>query len=214
MALGYVRPARPQDAGEIARIQLATWRVAYRRLLPRHVLDRLDEAFLARQWSAAVESPPSPRHRVLVAIEQAEQSVLVGFAASGPADEQALAPEEPALPPHTAAVTDLLVEPRWGRRGHGSRLLAATVDLWREDGFATAVAWAFDGDDATRKFLTSTGWEPDGAARALDVDDMLVPQFRLHVRVPDEPVPAPPAETGPAGAPPAEAGPAQAGPAA
>ena len=37
--------------------------------------------------------------------------------------------------PGTAAVTDLLVEPRWGRRGHGSRLLAASVDLWREDGF-------------------------------------------------------------------------------
>jgi GNAT superfamily N-acetyltransferase len=79
------------------------------------------------------------------------------------------------------AFTDLLVEPRWGRRGHGSRLLAASVDLWREDGFATAVAWAYDGDPATRKFLGSAGWEPDGAARALDVDDLLVPQLRLHV---------------------------------
>ncbi|MEV1157529.1 GNAT family N-acetyltransferase [Micromonospora chokoriensis] len=190
MALGYVRPARPEDAGEIARIQLATWRVAYRRILPRHVLDNLDEAFLARRWSAAVLEPPSSAHRVLVAVEQAEQSYLVGFAASGPADGEALAPGEPAdsLGPDVAAVTDLLVEPRWGRRGHGSRLLSATVDLWREDGLSRAVAWAFDGDEATRKFLTSTGWEPDGAARALDVDDMLVPQVRLHVAVPAEPL--------------------------
>ncbi|MEV4497380.1 GNAT family N-acetyltransferase [Micromonospora arborensis] len=190
MALGYVRPARPEDAGEIARIQLATWRVAYRRILPRHVLDNLDEAFLARRWSAAVLEPPSAAHRVLVAVEQAEQSYLVGFAASGPADSEALAPGEPAdaLGPDVAAVTDLLVEPRWGRRGHGSRLLAAAVDLWREDGLSRAVAWAFDGDEATRKFLTSTGWELDGAARALDVDDMLVPQVRLHVGVPTEKV--------------------------
>ncbi|MEU8424747.1 GNAT family N-acetyltransferase [Micromonospora sp. NPDC048835] len=190
MALGYVRPARPEDAGEIARIQLATWRVAYRRILPRHVLDNLDEAFLARRWSAAVAEPPSGAHRVLVAVEQAEQSYLVGFAASGPADGEALAPGEPAdaLGPDVAAVTDLLVEPRWGRRGHGSRLLAAAVDLWREDGMSRALAWAFDGDEATRKFLTSTGWEPDGAARALDVDDMLVPQVRLHVAVPTEPL--------------------------
>ncbi|WFF03475.1 GNAT family N-acetyltransferase [Micromonospora sp. WMMD964] len=190
MALGYVRPARPEDAGEIARIQLATWRVAYRRILPRHVLDNLDEAFLARRWSAAVLEPPSGKHRVLVAVEQAEQSYLVGFAASGPADGEALAPGEPAdaFGPDVAAVTDLLVEPRWGRRGHGSRLLAAAVDLWREDGMSRAVAWAFDGDEATRKFLTSTGWEPDGAARALDVDDMLVPQVRLHVAVPTEPL--------------------------
>ncbi|MFC4145417.1 GNAT family N-acetyltransferase [Micromonospora mangrovi] len=188
MALGYVRPARPEDAGEIARIQLATWRVAYRRILPRHVLDNLDEAFLARRWSAAVQEPPSAAHRVLVAVEQAEQSYLVGFVASGPADAEALAPGEPtdALADGVVAVTDLLVEPRWGRRGHGSRLLSAAVDQWRSDGLGRAVAWVFDGDEATRKFLTSTGWEPDGAARALDVDDLLVPQLRLHVAVPAE----------------------------
>ncbi|AYF29092.1 GNAT family N-acetyltransferase [Micromonospora tulbaghiae] len=187
MAAGYVRPARPEDAGEIARIQLATWRVAYRRILPRHVLDNLDEAYLARRWGAAVQEPPSGAHRVLVAVEQAAQSYLVGFVASGPADADALAPDEPAeaLGSDVAAVTDLLVEPRWGRRGHGSRLLAAAVEHWRADGLTRAVAWAFDADAATRKFLGSTGWEPDGAARALDVDDMLVPQIRLHVAIPE-----------------------------
>lgn len=186
MALGYVRPARPEDAAEIARIQLTTWRTAYRRILPRDVLDRLDEAWLAGRWRGAVEAPPSARHRVLVAVEQAEQSYLVGFAASGPVDEQALAPGEPAdaLGPEVVAVTDLLVEPRWARRGHGSRLLAASVDLWREDGFQSAVAWAYEGDEATHQFLSSAGWQPDGATRALDVDDLLVPQMRLHVSLP------------------------------
>jgi GNAT superfamily N-acetyltransferase len=185
MAVGFVRPARPGDAAEIARIQLVTWRTAYRRLLPRHVLDRLDEAWLRDRWDAAITAPPTDRHRVLVAVEQAEQSYLVGFAASGPADEQALAPGEPAgaFGDDVVAVTDLLVEPRWGRRGHGSRLLAACVDLWRSDGFGTALAWAYEGDPATRKFLTAAGWEADGATRALDVDDMLVPQLRLHVSV-------------------------------
>ena len=182
MALGFVRPARPEDAAEIARIQLATWRTAYRRMFPAHVLASLDEAYLARGWREAIEAPPSPRHRVLVAVEQGESSATtVGFAAAGPADEHALAPEEPPLADDVAAITDLLVEPRWGRRGHGSRLLSAAVDLWREDGFGYAVAWAYEQDVATQKFLTSAGWSPDGAGRALDVDDMLVPQLRLHV---------------------------------
>ena len=186
MALGYVRPARPEDAAEIVRIQLATWRTAYRRMFPAHVLANLDEAYLARGWAEAIEAPPSPRHRVLVAVEQGESSnTTVGFVAAGPADEQALAPGEPALGDDVAAITDLLVEPRWGRRGHGSRLLAATVDLWRSDGFKGAVAWAYDADDAMKKFLASAGWEFDGASRALDVDDMLVPQLRFHVAVSD-----------------------------
>jgi GNAT superfamily N-acetyltransferase len=198
MALGYVRPARPGDAGEIARIQLATWRSAYRRFLPRHALDQLDEDWIAGRWRDAIVAPPTAQHRVLVAVEQLadalpsveatqdrlpDQSYLVGFAASGPTDEESLAPDEDhdALGKDVSSITDLLVEPRWGRRGHGSRLLSASVDLWREDGFATAVAWVYEDATATRAFLTSAGWEPDGATRALDVDDMLVPQLRLHV---------------------------------
>jgi GNAT superfamily N-acetyltransferase len=185
MALGYVRPARAAEADEIARIQLSTWRTAYRRLLPRHILDGLPQPWLAQRWRAAIEAPPSPRHRVLVALEQGGDTQLVGFTASGPADEAALAPQEqPQVLGHdVAAVTELLVEPRWGRRGHGSRLLAASVDLWHGDGFTTAVAWAYERDEATRRFLTGAGWAPDGARRALDVDDLLVPQLRLHVSV-------------------------------
>jgi GNAT superfamily N-acetyltransferase len=182
MALGFVRPARPEDAAEIARIQLSTWRSAYRRMFPPHVLANLDEAYLTRGWSEAIESAPSGRHRVLISVEQSDISTaVVGFAAAGPADEQALAPDEPPPADDVAAITDLLIEPRWNRRGHGSRLLAAVVDRWREDGFSTAWAWAYEQDKAMQKFLASAGWEPDGVGRALDVDDMLVPQVRFHV---------------------------------
>src|SRR4030095_2340825 len=107
MALGFVRPARPEAAVEIARIQLTTWRTAYRRMFPAHVLANLDEAYLARGWAEAIEAPPSSRPRVLIAVEPGEsESHVVGFAAAGPADEQALAPEEPPLADDVAAITD------------------------------------------------------------------------------------------------------------
>lgn len=186
MAVGYVRAARPDESSEIARIQIVTWRTAYRRLLPARILDQLDQEWMAKRWRAAVEAPPTQRHRVLVALEE---SHLVGFAAAGPADAEALAPDESPLGSDTVAVTDLLVEPRWGRRGHGSRLLAACVDHWRDDGFATALVWVYEADPATRGFLTSAGWEPDGARRALDVDDLLVPQLRYHTRLDVTPEP-------------------------
>lgn len=200
MALGYVRAARPDDAGEIARIQLSTWRYAYRRILPHHILDDLDVEWVTQRWQISIEAPPTPRHRVLIAVEQAEESYLVGFAASGDVDDAALAPgENPAyFGDDVVAVTDLLVEPRWGRRGHGSRLLAASADLWRADGYRTALAWVFEADAASRAFLGSAGWEPDGVARALDVDDLLVPQLRLHTDLtapPPPQTPPPPPQT-------------------
>ncbi|MEV6524165.1 GNAT family N-acetyltransferase [Longispora sp. NPDC051575] len=174
MALGFVRPARPGDATDLARIQLETWRVAYRKLVPREILAALDADTLAAHWRTAVLEPPGPRFRVLVAVEQAAEEHTVGFAAIGPADADDKVPD-------AAAFTELLVEPRWGRRGHGSRLLSAATAHWRDDGFSTALAWAFDQAPATINFLTSAGWQPDGARRALDMADVLVPQVRLHV---------------------------------
>jgi hypothetical protein len=69
MALAFVRSARPDDAAEITRVQLATWRHAYRRILPRQALDSIDSAWVTHRWRTSIEAPPSSRHRVLVAIE-------------------------------------------------------------------------------------------------------------------------------------------------
>ncbi len=170
MADVSVRPARPEDAERVARVQLSTWRTAYADLLPAEALD-VPEVQAAALWLGAVESPPSPRHRLLVALERDE---LVGFAASGPASDEVL---DPAA---TADLLTMLVEPRWGRRGHASRLVAASVEHWRGEGFTTAVAWAWERDPATRSFLTGSGWEPDGAARGLDTGPRVQRQLRFH----------------------------------
>lgn len=142
------------DVPEIARVQVETWRTGYAGLLPAGVLAEatVDRATVA--WSGAVTAPPSPAHRVLVALEQ--QSV-VGFAAFGPAPDG----------PDGGEIHTLLVEPRWGRRGHGSRLLAATVDGLRATGAARAVVWVLAGDVASDRFYRSAGWQPDGYVRTL-----------------------------------------------
>ena len=159
-----VRPARPEDALAVATVQLSTWRTAYTDLLPAPVLAAPVED-LAATWRRSVELPPSTDHRLLVALEGAE---VVGFAAYGPGEGAG------------RELTALLVEPRWGRRGHGSRLLAAVVEHWRGAGTATAETWVWDRDAATRAFLTSAGWGADGAARGLDTGETVQRQVRLH----------------------------------
>ena len=175
MADVSVRPAGPLDAERVARVQLSTWRTAYASILPADAM-AVPEEQVAALWLRAVEVPPSPRHRLLVAMERDE---LVGFAASAPAEDD----DRDAAT--TGELTALLVEPRWGRRGHGSRLLAATVDHWRGDGVTAAVAWAWERDTATRSLLTSSGWEPDGTARGLDTGPRVERQVRLHTSLAD-----------------------------
>ena len=136
----------------------------------------------AAAWTQAVAAPPTPRHHVLVALEG---NWRVGFVAFGPADD--LEPADPD-PTTTIAVGPLLVEPRWGRRGHGSRLLAATVDHARADGMTRAIAWIPEGDTSTREFLVSTGWAPDGLVRALDTGAGELREIRLHTDLTEQPV--------------------------
>jgi GNAT superfamily N-acetyltransferase len=169
-----VRPAAESDAAEIARVQEEAWRVTP--TVPAVVLDGWDAAAATRSWAAAVTSPPTPGHGVLVALDDAR---VVGFAAYGPAELADGDEPHPAGPTTELAV--LLVEPRWGRRGHGSRLLAAAVDHLRADGVTRLVAWVPDADRATGAFYESANWERDGAVRTLEADGGSVREVRWHV---------------------------------
>lgn len=170
----FVRPAREEDAAAIARIQVRTWWSAYSELLPRPALAEAVEAGAEERWrsgwSEAITNPPSKRHAVLVATEEGQ---VCGFAALEPASDA------DCLPATDAELLSLLVAPEAGRRGHGSRLLAASADHLREHGFVTVVTWVFVDDTVTRSFLLSAGWGFDGAHRDLDMGEY-VRQLRLH----------------------------------
>jgi GNAT superfamily N-acetyltransferase len=175
-----VRPARPDDAPAIARVQTVAWRAAYRAVLPPAVLDEWDEGAAAASWRAAVTSPPTPAHGVLVAVEHDE---VVGFAAYGPAEAS---PDDPPSPDGPATeVAPLLVEPRWGRRGHGSRLLAAVSDLAQATGAGRLVTWLPEADDVSARFLESAGWDRDGWARTLDTGGEPLREVRWHAVLDD-----------------------------
>ncbi len=175
-----VRPAVPADAAEIARIQLVTWRTAYRESLPAAVLDDWDADAATASWRAAVASPPTPGHGVVVALER---NTPVGFAAFGPAE---LTPgEEPDPAGPSAEVGTLLVEPRWGRRGHGRRRRGAGSDHVRAGGTARLQVWLLETDRVSERFYESAGWAPDGWARTLDTGGEPLREIRWHALLDD-----------------------------
>ncbi len=168
-----MRPARAADVADIVRIQIDTWRAAYTDFLPTEALDSVTPELATAQWAAAVDAAPSPQHRVLVA---QERDSVVGFAAAEPD------PDDPG----SQVIAVMLVEPRWGRRGHGSRLLAAVADLARQDGIQRLTAWVFERDRASVAFYESAGWSRDGWIRTLDAADTPVREVRLHTALTEE----------------------------
>ena len=171
-----VRPALPEDAAEIARIQVVTWRTAYRSVLPAAVLDEWD-ADAADGELARARSPPR-RPPGTASWSHSSRTPVVGFAAYGPAELTGGEQPDPAGP--TTEVSTLLVEPRWGRRGHGSRLLSAVADLAETGGAARLQVWLLEADAVSTGFYESAGWAPDGWARTLDTGDAPLREVRWH----------------------------------
>jgi GNAT superfamily N-acetyltransferase len=170
-----VRPAWPQDAAEIARVQVVTWRAAYRAVLPATLLDEWDAGAAEASWRTAIASPPTPGHGVVVALEG---QTVVGFAAFGTPELTDGEHPHPAGP--SGELSTLLVEPRWGRRGHGSRLLAAVTDLVRAGGAVRLQTWLLETDRVSAAFYESTGWAPDGWARTLETGGEPLREIRWH----------------------------------
>ncbi len=179
MADMSVRLATVRDAPAVAAAQSAAWHDTFAGTLPPAVLDQLRGAAAVAQWRAAVLTPPSPRHRLLVAVAGED---VVGFAALAPTDDPDLDPAD------DAEIVALSVEPAHLREGHGSRLVNAAVDHLREAGFRTAHVWLTDTDPGLRSFLEGAGWADDGARRRLDLHGdgaVVVGQLRLGASILD-----------------------------
>jgi GNAT superfamily N-acetyltransferase len=166
------RLAWPDDARSIARVQVAAWRDMYADILAPEVLESLDVDDFTERWTVSLTKPQDARIRVLVALDRAD---VRGFALV-----------HPSFDPDADQVTDgevgeLVVDPEHRGEGHGSRLLQAAMDTLAADHFTRVRWWIASTDDALRDFVTSSGWEADGAHRELqDEAGNTVKQVRLH----------------------------------
>ena len=177
---GFVRPARAADAVGLARVQVASWRCGYAGIVPDDLLAELTgseaETMWCDRWREAITKPPTSRHRVLVAVEEAPPRALAGFVSVGPATDA------DRWPGTDGELYELRVDPERTGHGHGSRLLHAAADTLTQDGFHTVSIWALAADEVLRRFLESSGWAADGARGELDVGTP-VPVLRLHTAI-------------------------------
>lgn len=161
-----VRPAREPDLPAIGAVHARSWGGPYAQALPSALVDALGPHVLADAWRAAVLAPPTPKHRVYVAVGD---GLVAGFVASAPVGAAYVDDaEQGALSGGGAGVTEIValeVDPLHQRRGHGSRMLAAVVDSCRADGTDQMHVWVHVDDAPRAEFLRGAGFAEDGARR-------------------------------------------------
>jgi GNAT superfamily N-acetyltransferase len=170
MADAGVDIATAADLQEIVRIHRETWRLAYAELLPAEVLDTLDAD---DAWALAVGQG--------AVLKATEGEWTVGFAVASKAPEEEVARADGSLPAdaETTALVSVLVEPRWGRRGHGTRLVAEAARRLRESGATRGIAWVPEADKASKNFYERLGWTGDGTVRTLDAGGRPLREVRV-----------------------------------
>ena len=177
---GFVRPAREGDADDLARVQVASWRLGLAGIVPSALLAELTSqeatAVWRDRWREAIASPPTSRHRVLTAVTGALPREVVGFVSAGPATDA------DRWPGTDAEIYELRVSPERTGEGHDSRLVHAAADTLVGDGFQTVSIWVLEADADLQRFLESSGWAADGARGELDVG-VSVPVVRLHTAI-------------------------------
>jgi GNAT superfamily N-acetyltransferase len=152
MASAVVRPALPDETLLLATLQRAWWREAYPDLLPDELLQVSPER-LAEAWRDQLSAGSA-----LIAEENTHP---VGFALVASAlDEQG-----------RGRIEVLGVLPRWGRRGHGGRLIAHCADGLRALGAEQGSWWAVESDPSVASFLAGIGWSATGRRRVLDTGE-------------------------------------------
>ena len=146
-----VREAGLDDAASIASVQVASWRDAFRGLLPDDYLDdTVDEGDRASYWSRTLGGRRG-QETVLVADEHDD---VVGFVHAGPSEE-----------PAHGELFAMHVVPALRRRGIGFDLHDAALKRLRTAGFTGAELWLLRGNDPAQRFYERQGWHADGAER-------------------------------------------------
>jgi L-amino acid N-acyltransferase YncA len=165
-----IRPATPEDARAIAEVHVASWRWAYRDILPAAVLDGLSVEARADMW-ASVLAEARERSVVLVATDA---GALVGFGSAGPS-------REPDAADATAELFTLyLLEAATGR-GTGRALFAAVLEAVRDLGYERAVLWVLEANEPTRRFYEAAGWRDDAARDLYEIAGHAYPEVRYAI---------------------------------
>lgn len=145
-----VRPATQEDAASLAALHVASWRAAYRGLMPQRVLDGLSVEARERAWSERLTRPETPEARTWVAVDD-DDGALLGFASTGPTRDADLDPRS------TAEVYALYVAPERIGQGAGRALLEHAVTDVRARGWRELVLWALEGNLRAERFYARAG---------------------------------------------------------
>jgi ribosomal protein S18 acetylase RimI-like enzyme len=167
-----VRTASLFDVSAIAALHLASWRTAYRGIVPEAYLRDVTLEGRQARWTRALSAPESRHTDTLVAVDGDE---IVGVCSFAPRQNGTAS---------TGEIHSLHIQPERRRTRLGTLLLDNAVRRLAERGFVSAVLWVLEANAGARQFYEVLGWLPSGEQRVENRDGHAIPEVRYTTVLP------------------------------
>lgn len=161
-----IRKAQLEDAEAIARIHVASWRVAYTGIISSEFLSALSEAERLRGWRQRLADGQTV---ILVAQEAGS---TVGWVSGGRSrDEDGNDVSE---------VYAIYLQAEYWRRGIGRKLMAEMEGLLPR--CTSITLWVLAENLGAIRFYDKIGYSPDGAEKSIQLGGQTFTEVRLRKR--------------------------------
>jgi ribosomal protein S18 acetylase RimI-like enzyme len=162
-----VRPAVPEDAYDVARVHVRSWRSAYRGLIAQEYLDSLTPEVWASRYTFGRMGIQLPSTQVAV-----DGSTICGLVTTGLCRDKDLS--------NFGELLAIYVDPAYMRAGVGRLLMTAARERLRGVGVMAASLWVLAGNVRARRFYERDGWRFDGTRRTRTYGDVPVDEVRYR----------------------------------
>ena len=143
--MNIIRPATADDGRGIARVQVETWRSAYRGIVADEVLKALSEDDRTERWSEIIENPEQATF-----VAESRNHGIIGFANGGP--------ERDGREDYQGELYAIYILPDFHCQGIGKRLLSEFARWLADSGFLSVMVWVL-ADNPSRPFYEHQGGE-------------------------------------------------------
>ena len=164
-----IRPARIEDAAEIARIHVETWRAAYAGIMPADFLAKLSVENRKRQWDYSLNQ------NVRDFFVADDGSTMAGWCFSSLVRNGASSV--------IGEVFALYVSPELQGCGHGQALMVATEADFRARGVRESVLRVLEANQPGRAFYERFGYVRDGEAGPETFGALALPVLRYRKKL-------------------------------
>ena len=142
-----IRSATDADVTDVARIHVASWRDAYRGVIPDAVIDARGVEGAAAMWSANLAKFPGN-----LTVAETPDGQIAGFSCAGPVTDLERSG------PFESEVYALHVRPDMRRRGVGAALLRHAIRRARDElHLHSMIVWTLEGLRLSRRFYEREG---------------------------------------------------------